>query len=401
MVSRLDTPILACMVLLMAIGLLAIYSATAHHESPFLRGSLTRQAIWAVSGLVVAGIATIVPFRTIERFAYVLYGAVLVMLVAVLFVGKGANARWFALGPARLQPAEFAKVGVVIALARFLTGRRTDVNSAKDILTAAAIVAVPTLLVLKQPDLGTALVFLGSLLPLLYWAGLRGFTLFLIVAPAVTALASFKFMTFFLAMLGLAALLYFSRRGRRVLVFNLLLNLGVGVLAPALYNRLAPYQQNRILAFLGLKTDPHGVSYQVIQSKVAIGSGGLFGKGFMQGSQTQLRFLPEQHTDFIFSVIGEEFGFVGSLFVLTLFFVLLFRALRIAATARNQFTSLVVAGAVTVIALHVVINIGVTLGIMPVTGLPLPFVSYGGSSLWTFAILVGFMLNGSLHRLDY
>ncbi len=337
----------------------------------------------------------------LERLSYAIYAIMLLLLLAVLFVGHGTNARWFAIGPGRLQPAEFAKVGVVLALARFLTSRGTDVNSAKGVLIAAGIVAVPTLLVLKQPDLGTALVFMGMLLPLLFWAGLRAFILFLIVAPAVSALASFHFLAFFLVMLGLATILYFSRRGRRVLIFNLLLNLGVGVVAPMVYNHLAPYQQNRILAFLGLRSDPHGIGYQVTQSKVAIGSGGLFGKGFMQGSQTQLRFLPEQHTDFIFSVIGEEFGFVGSLFVLTLFFFLLYRALRIAATARNPFTSLVVAGATIVIALHVIINIGVTLGIMPVTGLPLPFVSYGGSSLWTFAFLVGLILNGSLHRLDY
>jgi len=401
MVTRLDLPIVACMVLLMAVGLLAIYSATAPQDSSSVRGSFERQAIWALSGLVVAAVATLLPFRTIERLAYVIYAIMILLLVAVLFVGRGANARWFAFGPARLQPAEFAKVGVVLALARYLTGRRTDVNSAKGILLAAGIVALPTLLVLKQPDLGTALVFMGMLLPLLFWAGLQGFILFLIVAPAISAFASFHFLAFFLAMLGLATVLYFSRRGRRVLIFNLLLNLSVGIVAPMVYNRLAPYQQNRILAFLGLRSDPHGVSYQVIQSKVAIGSGGLFGKGFMQGSQTQLRFLPEQHTDFIFSVIGEEFGFVGALFVVTLFFILLFRALRIAATARNQYISMVVAGATIVIALHVIINIGVTLGIMPVTGLPLPFVSYGGSSLWTFALLVGLILNGSLRRLDY
>ncbi|MDZ7338144.1 MAG: rod shape-determining protein RodA [candidate division KSB1 bacterium] len=401
MFTRFDTPIFVCAVLLMTVGLLAIYSATAQQESPSVKGSFARQGIWVLTGVVVGAVATILPFRVFERLAYVAYGLALLALVAVLFLGQGTNARWFAFGPARLQPSEFAKVAVVLALARFLSGHRTDVNSPKDILLATGLVALPTLLVLKQPDMGTALVFMGMLLPLLYWAGLRSFTLFLIVAPAITALASFQFWTFLLAMLGLATVLYFSRRGRRVLIFNLLLNLAVGILAPLVWSRLAPYQQNRILAFLGLHSDPRGVGYQVIQSKVAIGSGGLLGKGFMQGSQTQLRFLPEQHTDFIFSVIGEEFGLVGSLFVLTLFFVLLTRALRIAATARNPFTSMVVAGAVTVLGIHVIVNIGVTLGIMPVTGLPLPFVSYGGSSLWTFAILVGLVLNGSLHRLDY
>lgn len=401
MATRFDAPILACMALLMATGLLALYSATAPQDSPAVRSSFERQGLWVASGLLVATVATLLPLRMLERLSYAIYAVMLLLLLAVLFVGRGTNARWFSLGPARLQPAEFAKVGVVLALARFLTSRRIDVNSARGILIAAGIVAVPTFLVLKQPDLGTALVFMGMLLPLLFWAGLRAFVLFLIVAPAVSALASFHFLAFFVAMLGLATILYFSRRGHRVLLFNLLLNLGVGIVAPMVYNHLAPYQQNRILAFLGLRSDPHGTGYQVTQSKVAIGSGGLFGKGFMQGSQTQLRFLPEQHTDFIFSVIGEEFGFVGSLFVLTLFFFLLYRALRIAATARNPFTSMAVAGATIVIALHVIINIGVTLGIMPVTGLPLPFVSYGGSSLWTFAFLVGLILNGSLHRLDY
>ncbi len=401
MFTRFDTPILVCALLLMGVGLLAIYSATSQQDSPLVRGSFARQTIWVATGLVVGAVAFLVPFRLIERLSFLLYALALLALVAVLFLGRGTNARWFAMGPFHLQPSEFTKVGVVLALARFLSGHRTDVNSPKDILTATGLVALPTVLVLKQPDMGTALVFVGLLLPLLFWAGLSGFALFLIVAPLITALASFHLLTFLLAMCGLATVLYFSRRGRRVLVFNLVLNLSVGILAPLLWSRLAPYQQSRILAFLGLKSDPQGVSYQVIQSKVAIGSGGLLGKGFMQGTQTQLRFLPEQHTDFIFSVIGEEFGFVGALFVLTLFFVLITRALRIAATARNRFISFVLAGAVIVLAIHVIVNIGVTLGIMPVTGLPLPFVSYGGSSLWTFAIVVGLILNGSLHRLDY
>ena len=184
-------------------------------------------------------------------------------------------------------------------------------------------------------------------------------------------------------------------------IFNFILNVAVGIIAPIAWNRLESYQQSRILTFLGLESDPHGIGYQVIQSKVAMGSGGFLGKGFMEGTQTQLRFLPEQHTDFIFSVIGEEFGFIGAFFVLLLFFIILLRGVAIAAKVRNRFTSLVIIGTVSVIALHVIINIGVTIGIMPVTGLPLPFLSYGGSAMWTFLFFIGLLLNGSIHKLEY
>jgi rod shape determining protein RodA len=180
-----------------------------------------------------------------------------------------------------------------------------------------------------------------------------------------------------------------------------MLNVTVGILSPLVWNRLAPYQQKRILTFVGLESDPQGIGYQVIQSKVAIGSGGLLGKGFMEGTQTQLRFLPEQHTDFIFSVIGEEFGFFGALLILVLFLIILIRGVQIAASVRNQYTSLVVIGAVIILALHVIINVGVTVGIIPVTGLPLPFVSYGGSSFISFSFLIGLILNGSIRKLEY
>jgi rod shape determining protein RodA len=209
---------------------------------------------------------------------------------------------------------------------------------------------------------------------------------------------SFNFIAFMILMISIVLVLAFSRRKPIILVAVFLLNIGVGIATPYLWNQLRPYQQQRILTFVNPEKDPKGAGYQIIQSQVAIGSGGMWGKGYLKGSQTHLRFLPAQHTDFIFSVIGEEFGFIGASLILLVFLLLILRFIHIAAMIRGQFESLTIIGIVTVLFFHTVINIGMTIGMAPVTGLPLPFLSYGGSSLVVNMMMVGVVLNISRNK---
>jgi rod shape determining protein RodA len=234
-----------------------------------------------------------------------------------------------------------------------------------------------------------------------YWGGLKFNNLILIFMPFLVILASFQFYSFLILMIIFIAYLIFTQRSKVIIIVNFLINIVMGLLTPVLWNNLKPYQRNRIQIFLNPEADPKGAGYQIIQSKVAIGSGGMTGKGFMDGSQTQLRFLPEQHTDFIYAVIGEEFGFLGAMIGLLLFFILLMRGVKIASLVKNRFNSVVAIGIVTIIAFHVTINIGMTVGILPVTGLPLPFISYGGSSLLTNLAMIGILLNFYKNRFEY
>ncbi|MCA9732880.1 MAG: rod shape-determining protein RodA [Deferribacteres bacterium] len=386
---------------LLVIGLLIIYSAT-HGENLDINQNFSKQAVWILIGWLLLALVTMLPFKVYHEMAFPAYIFSILLLIAVLFWGSGAGVkRWFAFGPFRFQPAEIAKIATLLFLAKYAADSKRNFKSFRDIAVAFAIVGLPTLLIMKQPDLGTALVFVAMVLPILFWAGLSLFTVFLLIAPIITLASAFTFFSFFIAMVFIIGVMVVSGRGPKVIIPNFILNIGVGIVTPILWNQLHNYQKSRILTFIGLEQDPRGLGYQVLQSKVAIGSGGMWGKGWMEGTQTQLRFLPEQHTDFIFSVLGEEFGFLGVLIVLVLFFLLLWRALNIAQSSKNVFASLVVIGASTIIAFHVIVNTGMTVGIMPVTGLPLPFLSYGGSSLLTSTLLVGLILNAGRRRFQY
>jgi len=256
-------------------------------------------------------------------------------------------------------------------------------------------------LIVRQPDLGTSLVFIAIALPMFYWAGLKEGNLILIITPLIVVFASFQFYTFLFVMVLLMVYLILSKRNIHLIIFNFIFNILMGLITPVLWNHLQPYQKNRIKIFLNPEADPKGAGYQIIQSKVAIGSGGFTGRGFLQGSQTQLRFLPEQHTDFIYAVIGEEFGFLGVLVGLILFLTLFLRGIYIATLMRNRFNSIVTIGIITILAFHTIINIGMTIGLLPVTGLPLPFLSYGGSALTTDFIMIGILLNFYKNRFEY
>jgi len=401
-ISGADYSFIAVVIILTIIGLVAIYSASYKVESPALKANFTRQLIWFFISLIFMALAIAIPTRAYQASAYWLYAVTIALLLFTLFLSRGnAVSRWLTIGPIRFQPAEFAKISVLVMLAQFLSGEKRNLYRIKDIAIAFGIVGLPFLLIARQPDLGTALVFLVIILPVLFWAGMPSFFLFAISSPLIVMVASFNFYTYFLAMIFIALLLLFFRRELFISITLMVLNIIVGIVTPIMWNHLHAYQRHRILTFLGIEMDPHGLSYQVIQSKVAIGSGGFLGKGLLHGTQTQLRFLPEQHTDFVFSVIGEEFGFIGSFIVITLFLILLLRGIYIAAKVRNKFSGLMAIGATTVLGFHIFVNIGMTVGMMPVTGLPLPFLSYGGSFLVVSMVLVGIIVNASIRRFKY
>jgi len=399
MFVRYDYITLFLICLLVGIGLIAIYSATAGPETE-AENYFTRQLIWAIFGIVAMISISFVPQRFINRFAYPIYFLTMFMLILVFIVGRvgqGAE-RWLVIGPVHIQPSEFAKLATILAVSKYLSDKYADVNKLKYFVSAVILILIPFLLIARQPDLGTALVFLALIIPLLFWAGLNWFYIFTILTPLITMFVSFNFWAFLGLMIFISLVLVGSQKKPVIMAAVFLLNISVGIATPYLWGQLRPYQQQRIKTFLTPEQDPKGAGYQIIQSQVAIGSGGVWGKGYLNGTQTHLRFLPAQHTDFIFSVIGEEFGFIGVSMVLFIFLLLILRMIHIASTIREQFSSMILIGISTVFVFHTLINVGMTIGMAPVTGLPLPFLSYGGSSLMTNLVMMGVALNIYRHK---
>ncbi|OGD71642.1 MAG: rod shape-determining protein RodA [Candidatus Coatesbacteria bacterium RBG_13_66_14] len=372
------------------------------------------QLAWALLGAGAATAALLFDHRRLAGAAPFLYAAALVLLAAVLVIpgGGGEARRWLTLGPVNLQPAEPAKLAFVLAGAAYLA-RREEKPGPRRVLTLALLALVPTALVAVQPDLGTAFVFVPLTLALLYWGGVPGWKMLCLLAPLAAALAAFTEAPdwvagavdpslldspvgavfrpwWWLGMGALAAAWLIGRRRKEPFFGFLLLAAGAAsVVLPLGWNLLKAYQQRRVLMFLDPTADPKGAGYNLIQSRIAVGSGGVWGKGFGQGTQGQLAFLPERHTDFAFSVWAEEWGLVGSLVVILLFALLLGRMLRAAGRAADRFGSLAVYGATVVLAFHAVFNVGMCLGLFPVAGLPLPFLSYGGSFALVSWLAVG------------
>ena len=388
--------------LLILIGLTAIYSSTFNH--PTMSGNFNRQLVFSIAAFIIFFVTYSLPtnsFRTITTPTYLLS---LLLLIIVLVVGrKVSGARsWLDLGPFGFQPSEFAKIGTVLTMSAFLSRKNTDIESFKDILFSLGIGFIPVMLILLEPDMGTAIVFLGTILILIFWKGISLFGLFIVLSPGFVAIAAIFGFYYFLAslILVLIVLMLF----RKDIFFSgsiFALNLAAGFFTDYLYNALSLHQQKRIQSFIDPNTDPLGAGYNTIQAKVAIGSGGLFGKGFLQGNQTQLQYIPEQWTDFIYCVIGEEFGFIGSIIVLVLFLYLFLRILKIASTTKDEFLSLTIIGILSVYVIHYLINIGMVVGILPVIGIPLPFVSYGGSSLLVNMFMLGIIANVYRNRKNF
>lgn len=400
----LDWKLIIAVLLLSLIGIMLIMSAQFHADSTYRQNFYERQLLWLVIALVVFAVVIHLPMRLFDVGGYLLYGVAIALLALVLIIGSsklGGAKRFFVLGPINLAPSDIAKITVVLALARFFAYTKLPPTSFGRFLISMSLALVPAAMILKQPDLGTALVFSIILFALWFWSGLSPGYLFLILSPLASLVTASHWLSWSIYIVVLLFIIGLVRPGFLMGFMTVVINLVFGILTPVMWGRLADYQQDRILTFLDPGRDPLGAGYQIIQSRISIGSGGILGQGFLGGSQARLQFLPERHTDFVFSVLGEEFGLVGSLVVILLFAFLFYRAIRIAARCRSRFASNVVMGAASILLFQFVINIGMTLGIMPVTGLALPFLSYGGTALVLAWALVGFIVSADYRWQEY
>ncbi|HUK64891.1 MAG TPA: rod shape-determining protein RodA [Dongiaceae bacterium] len=401
MATRLDWRLAIAALGLLVIGLATVYSATSvpgmHH------GLWVKQALWLAVGLVAAYVATGIHYRVYESLAIPLYVLSLVMLTAVLVVGTSAMGarRWIDLGPLRFQPSEVAKIATVFVLARRFDQPDLDFTRFRAWFPPLLIVLVPFVLVAREPDLGTSLAFPVVLVVMYFWAGMPLGPLALGLSPVFNV--ALFFVTHSLWWFGglFAVLLAVVRPRLPVLIAVLTLNVAVGWAVPRLWDHLHDYQKRRIETFLNPGNDPTGSGYQIIQSRIAIGSGGVVGKGYLKGSQKALAFLPMRHTDFIYSVGGEEFGLLGSLTVVLLYAVVILRGFRLAAMARNGFASLMAVGVVSTLFYHIMVNMLMTIGWAPVTGLPLPLLSYGGTALMVNCVQLGLLQNVAVRRQEF
>ncbi len=372
---------------LIGMGLLVLYSASSTLDVDYFN----RQLLFLGIGIPIFVAAAFLSHRYIFAFSYLFYIAVLLMLALVLLVGSGPTGRWLSIKMLNLhvQPSELAKLATILALSRFLSDHRNDLTQLKNLLYLALIAGLPFLLIAVEPDLGTSFVIAVIAGVIAYWGGIPRLAIGLIISPFAVMLASLNPFTLIMVIGGLILFAYISGVG---LPLGLIWGSAVGIIGaftPMLMQQLKPYQRQRLAAFIRPEDDPLGSGYQLIQSKVAIGSGHFWGKGFLQGTQAQGGFLPAQHNDFIFSVFGEEFGFFGAIIILLLFWLLIVRLLVLARKVANPFSSLFLVGIAGVISFQMIVNIGMTIGMMPVTGLPLPLISYGGSSLLTTLLGLG------------
>jgi rod shape determining protein RodA len=393
--GKLDRPLVTVSLGLMLFGLVTLYSAGQTDVPTHAAGVWSRQLVWFGVGAVAGWVVFQVSLRLLEWLAPALYVLSLSLLLVVLVVGTGAGTAlsshsWLSIGGHQIgQPSELAKVATVLMLARYLSSRREPPRALRDLLVPAMIVGAPFLLVLKQPDLGSAIVFIGIAFAMLFWSGVRPRLLFLIASPGLSLLLAFTNWVWGVWMVALTVLLVLWRPYIYDALLVWFLNVAMGTIALPLWQRLAPYQQNRLLTFLNPEADPRAAGYHAIQSRVAIGSGGWFGTGYTEGPQKRLAFLPEQHTDFVFPVVGEELGFLGVMLALVLFLALFLTLLRIARRATDPFSSLVTFGILGLLFTHVFENVGMTVNLMPITGIPLPFFSYGGSFFIICALCLG------------
>jgi len=396
-----DVPLALAALGLVAIGLLMVYSATSVPGAH--QGLWVKQLLWALVAVGAAAAVAAIDHRVYDSIAWPLYGVSLVLLVAVLVFGTstlGAK-RWLDIGPIKFQPSELAKIATVLVLARRFDDPKIRLSRWHHWLPAALIVLVPLVLVLKEPDLGTALSFAAILIAMLYWGGMPLRQIVLGLTPVLNAALFFVTGSLLWFGGGFAILLFFLRPRLPALLALLLLNGAVAWTTPHLWNHMHDYQKRRIETFLNPNNDPYGAGYQIIQSRIAMGSGGVIGKGYLKGTQKALAFLPMRHTDFIYSVVGEELGLLGTLTVVLLYALLITRGLMLAVASRNGFASLMAVGIVTALFYHIMVNMLMTIGWAPVTGLPLPLLSYGGTALIVNGIAIGLLQNVALRRHEY
>jgi rod shape determining protein RodA len=397
---------------LCTIGWFNIHAAVfddAHKSMIDLDTNYGKQFIFILTAIMLGIVILLLDSRFFNGLAPVAYVSTVALLLVVLVVGRnvGGNQAWIPLGSFRLQPSEFAKFSTCLLLARYLSGVNIRITEFKSFLTAAGIIALPMLLIMLQPDTGSTLVFF-SFIFVLYREGLSPW--FLIIAGLFIALFILSLLFNQLYLIGIlvaltvAAIFLFRLRREGVigLIGGLVVSIAFIFSVNFLYhNVLQPHQKSRIDELLGISSDLRGAGYNVNQSKIAIGSGKLWGKGYLQGTQTKYSFVPAQSTDFIFCTVGEEWGFVGSVAVIGLFMFLLLRIIIMAERQRSPFSRVYGYGVASIIFFHVVINIGMTIGMVPVIGIPLPFISYGGSSLWSFTVLLFILIKLDSNRLGH
>jgi len=394
--KKIDWIFMGSLFALIGIGIMLVYSATSNTDLIWYKTEWFKQIIHFAAGFVIAAIIVFLPPRSWKNIAWISYAISIIALFWVVnsgHVSKGAG-RWLDIAGFRFQPSEFAKIAYLLVSSLWLSRNGVSLVQPKTLLIPGLLFIVPFLLVLKQPNLSTALVFTVITLVHFYWAGFRLVDLFLFISPVISVI--FSTISGLYWNLLIICVFFVSVRFKFplwLIILVMTLDISAGYVSQIAWNTMEDHQRSRILTFIDPMRDPKGQGYQVIQSQVAIGSGGLLGKGFGAGSQTNLAFLPEEHTDFIFSVLGEQFGFAGTLVVLALFFVLILRSISICKLYPDSFVNLMIAGICAILFFHVFVNIAMTVGFMPVTGLPLPFLSYGGSFVLTCMILVGLLVN--------
>jgi rod shape determining protein RodA len=396
--------------LLIFMGWVNIYAAVYNeeHQSMFdMTQNYGRQLFWIVTSLVLCGVILTIDSEFYTTFAIPIYLLMILVLLATIFLGvevKGSRS-WFEIGDIRIQPAEFAKFATGLALAKFLSNANIKLENLKTKIIAGIIIAIPPLIIIAQNETGSALVF-GALVFVLYREGLSGNYLLLglgvVTLFILTLLFDKMILVYIIGAITMAAIILVKKKLSKILPLLALFIVSTGMIFSVDYvfeTKLQDHQKKRINVLLGKETDLKGAGYNVNQSKIAIGSGGVFGKGFLNGTQTKYNFVPEQSTDFIFCTIGEEWGFVGTTVVILLFVLLLIRLVNLAERQRSPFGRIYGYAVASIIFFHLTINIGMTIGLAPVIGIPLPFFSYGGSSLWSFTILLFIFLKLDSSRL--
>lgn len=407
--NNIDWTLIILYLVLVLLGWVNIYAAVYNeeHKSIFdISQSYGKQMIWIASSLFLGLVILLTDARFFSTFAYIIYGLTIFSLVVVLAVGSeiSGSKSWFQIGSFGLQPAEFAKFATNLALARFFSTQHINIKELKTRLIPLFLMGLPALLILLQNDTGSALVY-GSFILVLYRMGLSGNFLLagalVVVIALSTLMVGTVYVMILLVIFAIVLFFFMKRIKRNIINLVVLLILGIGFTYSVEYaveNFLGDHQKTRINVLLGKELDLRGAGYNVNQSKIAIGSGGLVGKGFLNGTQTKYNFVPEQSTDFIFCTVGEEWGFLGTFVVISLFLALLIRIIMLAEKQRSDFSRVYGYGVAAILFFHFLINIGMTIGLVPVIGIPLPFFSYGGSSLWAFTILLFIFIKQDTNR---
>lgn len=429
-INRFDFILVIAVILIVAIGVITIYSAGFDPIMGTNSNMYRKQLLWFLIGFVLMVGMTFVDYRILGDYSLHIYGVMLIVLILTTYFGKPIrNTRaWIYLGPFSIQPSEFMKLALVLILAKYLELRERDIKHFRELLIPSVLAVLPVIFIVQQPDFGTAMIFVPLLFAMLFMAGADISQLLSITLIAVISLVVPMFITYrewayqesssvlidffsggnalymvsgILFVIGAGTYMIRVFRGSKFLrwLYTPSLVISLSLLFSVIIQRyLKDYQKKRILVFLNPNLDPHGSGYNVIQAKIAIGSGGLLGKGFLKGTQTQLGFLPEKVSDFIYAVVAEEWGFIGAAFLIFLLFVVIYRGLRISFDASDKFGAILASGITSIFFFHVMINVGMAIGIMPVTGLPLCFISYGGSNLMMSMIGIGILISIKMRK---